>query len=220
MKTLQQFSEFQEAILLLEGLTQSGCLPGKVRAENRPCAHWEPVVVNPRADAWPAMAQGADPAMLATSAGQQGNVILMAHYDGSMRQVMVSKTEVPFPLGEMSISQTDPKGMITMVNETLVRLSGYSRAELIGAPHHILRHPDMPAAVFKGLWEDVSSGKKWYGYIKNLRKDGAFYWAYATVVPNVRHGETVGYTMATRQPSRAKVAEAEALYRNLMSGFC
>jgi PAS domain S-box-containing protein len=62
-------------------------------------------------------------------------------------------------------------------------MSGWAREELIGAPHHILRHPDMPKIAFKGLWDDIAAGKKWHGYVKNLRKDGAFYWVYATAVP-------------------------------------
>jgi aerotaxis receptor len=86
---------------------------------------------------------------------------------------------------------------------------------LIGAAHRILRHPDMPAAAFKGLWDTLAEGEKWHGYVKNLRKDGAYYWVYAIVVANRRHGEVVGYTSVRRKPSRARIAAAEALYRTL-----
>lgn len=94
-------------------------------------------------------------------------------------------------------------------------MSGYSEQELVGEPHHILRHPDMPPAAFKDLWDTVHSGKRWQGYVKNLRKDGAFYWVYATVVANIRNGEVTGYTSVRRKPSRKKVQECAALYPTL-----
>jgi aerotaxis receptor len=94
-------------------------------------------------------------------------------------------------------------------------MSGYSQEELIGKNHYILRHPDMPAVAFKGLWDTLKEGKKWNGYVKNLRKDGAYYWVKATVIPNVRAGKVVGYTSVRRKPSRKKIAESEALYETL-----
>lgn len=68
----------------------------------------------------------------------------------------------------------------------------------------------------KDLWQTVEAGKKWHGYVKNLCKDGSYYWVYATAVPNIRHGETVGYTSVRRKPSRSKIAQAEALYRKML----
>jgi aerotaxis receptor len=94
-------------------------------------------------------------------------------------------------------------------------MSGYSEEELIGQPHYILRHPDMPKLAFQDLWEVVNSGQKWFGYAKNLRKDGGFYWVYATVIPNVRNGQIVGYTSVRRKPSRKKVETALATYVEL-----
>jgi aerotaxis receptor len=73
----------------------------------------------------------------------------------------------------------------------------------------------MPSVAFKDLWDTVARGEKWHGYVKNLRKDGAYYWVYATVVTNRRDGQVVGYTSVRRKPSRAKIAAAEALYRTL-----
>ena len=75
--------------------------------------------------------------------------------------------------------------------------------------------PDMPAAAFKDLWDTIMAGKKWHGYVKNLRKDGGFYWVRAVVVANVRCGTIVSYTSVRREPSRAKIAEVEALYRTM-----
>ncbi|NMD26052.1 MAG: PAS domain-containing protein, partial [Actinobacteria bacterium] len=105
--------------------------------------------------------------------------------------------------------------VITHANESFVAMSGFSLEELLGEQHYILRHPDMPPAAFKGLWDTVNQGLKWHGYVKNLRKDGAYYWVHAAVVPNIRNGHIVGYTSVRRKPSRSKVAEAAALYPTL-----
>ena len=94
-------------------------------------------------------------------------------------------------------------------------MSGYLQEELIGQPHYILRHPDMPKTAYKDLWDTLRMGKKWHGYVKNLRKDGFFYWVYATVIPNIRNGETVGYTSVRRKPSRKKVEQAIVSYQAL-----
>ncbi len=137
------------------------------------------------------------------------------YFDGSERRTFLSADEVPYPEGRLIVSRTDPSGIITQVNESFCEISGYSRDELIGQPHSLLRHPDMPAAAFRDLWETVLAGKTWNGYVKNLCKDGRFYWVYATVIPNVREGRIVGYTSVRREPSRARVREAENLYRTL-----
>jgi aerotaxis receptor len=132
-----------------------------------------------------------------------------------LRHLLVTDIEVPYPDGKLIVSRTDTQGIITHCNQSFVDMSGYTEAELIGAPHSILRHPDMPTLAFKGLWDEVEAGKIWHGYVKNLRKDGAFYWVYATVIPNVREGAVVGYTSVRRKPSRAKIAAAIALYQTL-----
>lgn len=140
---------------------------------------------------------------------------LLRYYDGTSRKVLVVDEELPFPEGKLIVSRTDPQGIITHANQAFVEMSGFDITELIGAPHYILRHPDMPAVAFAGLWTDIAQGKKWSGYVKNLRKDGRYYWVYATVVSNVRDGVVVGYTSVRRKPSRTKVNEAIALYRTL-----
>lgn len=143
--------------------------------------------------------------------------VVMHYFDGTSRSVCVSEVETPMPDGRLIVSRTDPRGIITHVNQSFVEMSGYEEHELIGAPHYILRHPDMPAVAFKGLWHTLLiERKKWHGYVKNLRKDGGFYWVYATVIPNVRDGEVIGFTSVRRKPSRTKVLEAEALYKTLM----
>lgn len=136
----------------------------------------------------------------------------LTYTDGTSRTVYATEVEVPFPEGRLIVSRTDLTGIITHANDAFIEMSGYEREELIGAPHHILRHPDMPKIAFKGLWDDVSAGKKWHGYVKNLRKDGAFYWVYATAVPNIRNGVIVGYTSVRRKPSRTRINELVPVY--------
>jgi aerotaxis receptor len=137
------------------------------------------------------------------------------YHDGSSRRVLVTDTEVPYPEGRLIVSRTDSAGIITHVNQSFVEMSGYSSAELIGAAHYILRHPDMPPAAFGDLWETVQGRQKWQGYVKNLRKDGGYYWVKATVIPNIRQGIVVGYTSVRRKPSRARVEECARLYLSL-----
>ena len=136
----------------------------------------------------------------------------LQYSDGTGRRVYFTDTEVPFPEGRLIVSRTDLQGLITHANDAFVEMSGYAREELIRAPHHILRHPDMPRLAFKGLWDTLTSGQKWHGYVKNLRKDGAYYWVYATAVPNIRNGVIAGYTSVRRKPSRTRIAELSALY--------
>lgn len=136
-------------------------------------------------------------------------------YGGMQRLVLYTELETPYTDGKLIVSVTDKSGIITHVNQSFVEMSGYSEEELIGSPHSILRHPDMPAVAFKDLWDTVDRGVKWQGIVKNLRKDGGYYWVKATVVPNIRHGEIVSYTSVRRKPSRAKVQEAAALYASL-----
>lgn len=136
----------------------------------------------------------------------------LRYWDGTTRTVLVTEIETPYPEGRLIVSRTDPAGIITHANPSFVEMSGYALDELIGKPHWILRHPDMPPAAFKDLWDTVQRGEKWQGYVKNLRKDGGYYWVKATVIPNVRNGRVVGYTSVRRKPSRRKVEECLRLY--------
>lgn len=140
----------------------------------------------------------------------------LTYFDGTSRKVLVTDIETPYPDGKLIISRTDTKGIITQVNRSFVEMSGFSEEELLGQPHYILRHPDMPKAAFADMWATIQSGEKWYGYVKNLRKDGGYYLVYATVIPNIRKGEIVGYTSVRRKPSRRKMNEALALYAKML----
>ncbi len=139
----------------------------------------------------------------------------LTYFDGTSRKVLVTELESPFPEGRLIVSRTDPEGIITHVNQSFIDMSGYTREELLGAPHYILRHPDMPPVAFKGLWDTLAQGDKWQGFVKNLRKDGGFYWVKATVIANIRNNKVVGYTSVRRKPSRQKITECMSLYPTL-----
>ena len=139
------------------------------------------------------------------------------YFDGTSRRLLVTDVETRFPTGELIVSQTDVPGNITMCNEAFVHMSGWSREQLMGAPHSILRHPDMPKAAFGDLWTTVDQGTRWSGYVKNLRRDGGFYWVYATVIPKIVDGAVVGHTSVRREPSRDKVEELAAVYVTMLA---
>jgi aerotaxis receptor len=125
----------------------------------------------------------------------------------------VTQREIPFPPEQYLVSKTDLKGVITHVNDAFVEISGFTRDELIGSSHNIVRHPDMPQAAFEDLWRTVKSGLPWRGAVKNRCKNGDFYWVEAFVVPLKKNGHTTGY-MSVRTPLPVeKRAAADALYR-------
>lgn len=140
----------------------------------------------------------------------------ITYFDDSSREILIRDIEEPFPDGKLIVSRTDLEGIITHCNQAFIDMSGYSEDELVGQPHYILRHPDIPAAAFKDLWDTLARQEKWHGYVKNLRKDGAYYWVYATVIPNIRKGEIVGYTSVRRKPSRTKIEECIPLYAKMI----
>lgn len=130
----------------------------------------------------------------------------------------ISPTTVERSLGDddFIVTKTDAKGRILYANRIFIALSGYTEAELLGSQHNIIRHPDMPRAVFKLLWDHIAAGQEFIGYVKNMARDGSFYWVLATVTPD-RDGERgiVGYTSVRRKPQREAVAAASALYREM-----
>lgn len=125
----------------------------------------------------------------------------------------VTQVEVPFPANGYLVSKTDTKGIITHANDTFVGISGFTREELIGSSHNIVRHPDMPAEAFADLWQTLNSGLPWRGIVKNRCKNGDHYWVAAFVVPVRKNGTTIGYMSVRTPPSRNQVQQAENLYR-------
>ncbi len=119
--------------------------------------------------------------------------------------------------GNVIISQTDLKGIITYVNRKFCEVSGYKSDELIGQPHSILRHPDMPQAAFAKIWETIEGGQVWNGLVKNLRKDGLYYWVDAEIVPIVDEGSSItGYIAVKKQASRKDISENEEIYKKML----
>lgn len=130
----------------------------------------------------------------------------------------ISPTAVERSLGDddFIVTKTDAKGRILYANRIFIALSGYTEAELLGSQHNIIRHPDMPRTVFKLLWDHIAAGQEFIGYVKNMAKDGSFYWVLATVTPDRNEARSIlGYTSVRRKPRREAVAAAAALYREM-----
>ncbi|MHB0986784.1 MAG: methyl-accepting chemotaxis protein [Sulfuricella sp.] len=127
----------------------------------------------------------------------------------------VTQVEKTFPKGKLIVSKTDLKGIVTYANDTFVELSGFSREELIGKNHNIVRHPDMPPQAFAWLWETVKKGQPWRGIVKNRCKNGDHYWVDAFVVPVRKNNQTIGYMSVRTEPAREQINAAEVLYRQL-----
>jgi PAS domain S-box-containing protein len=120
--------------------------------------------------------------------------------------------------GRSLISETDLKGNITFVNRKFVEMTGYSKEEAVGEPHNILRHPDMPKAAFAQMWKVIKEGKIWDGYVKNLRKDGKFYWVIVHIVPKKDDdGNIVGYIASRKMPDRSMLRTVEAEYKKMLA---
>ena len=123
--------------------------------------------------------------------------------------------EVLFDGGVM-ITETDTAGIITYANRKFREMTGYTKEELIGAPHNINRHPDMPKAAFKIVWDTIKRGEMWEGYVKNMRKDGKYYWVIVWIKPKFDDdGNIVGYIAGRKIPDRNQVQKMEEEYRAL-----
>ena len=135
----------------------------------------------------------------------------------------VTNLETRVRADQYLISKTDKKGVITYANPAFIEISGFTHDELIGKPHNLIRHPDMPPAAFQDLWDTLQAGESWSGLVKNRRKDGGFYWVLANVSPIMQDGEVTGYASVRIKPTRAQIAQAEALYRRMnedsLSGY-
>ncbi|QTN46049.1 methyl-accepting chemotaxis protein [Ectopseudomonas mendocina] len=136
-----------------------------------------------------------------------------------MRQNLpVTQRERTFPAEERLISTTDLNSKITYCNDAFVEISGFTREELIGQPHNLVRHPDMPPAVFGHMWETIKQGKPWMGIVKNRSKNGDFYWVSAYVTPVYENGRIAGYESVRSLPTEAQKRRAETLYARLRAG--
>lgn len=134
------------------------------------------------------------------------------------KNLPVTSNEKTFPSSEKLISVTDKNGNIVDCNDAFVEVSGFSRSELIGQPHNIVRHPDMPAMAFKVMWSILKEGKAWMGLVKNRCKNGDFYWVDAYVTPVTANGQVIGYESVRSSPRAEDVQRADRLYRRLSAG--
>ena len=114
------------------------------------------------------------------------------------------------------VSETDRNGVILFANSDFCKIAEYNINELIGQPHSIVRHSDMPKVAFQDLWDTVKRGKVWTGYVKNATKSGGFYWVFATVYPFVTQNGESGYLSCRRKASNQEIAKAEELYKTWM----
>ena len=114
------------------------------------------------------------------------------------------------------VSSTDLRGIITYANRKFCEIASYPRDELVGQNHNIVRHPDMPKAAFKEVWDTIQNGKEWTGIVKNLRKDGKYYWVYSHITPIFKDGEITGYTAARRPASETEKEEVIPVYKELL----
>jgi PAS domain S-box-containing protein len=136
-----------------------------------------------------------------------------------MAKIRVTPTgrESAFAAHEMIVSKTDLTGRITYANDVLLRVSGYTATEIIGQPHSIIRHPEMPRCVFKLLWETIEAKGEIFAYVNNMAKNGDHYWVFAHVTPSFdAAGNIVGYHSNRRKPEAAQVAKIAPLYKSLL----
>ena len=130
----------------------------------------------------------------------------------------ISQREYPFPAGATLVSVTDLKGRIVYCNPAFLEVSGFSREELMGQSHNIVRHPDMPHCVFKLLWDTITQGKEIFAYVLNMAKNGDHYWVIAHVTPNYDSvGGISGFHSSRRTPDRNKVEIVKNLYATLLA---
>ncbi len=127
----------------------------------------------------------------------------------------VSTHEYAFPKGQTLVSTTDLKGRILYCNPMFIEVSGYSKDELLGQPHNIVRHPDMPEEAYRDMWQTIASGVPWSAAVKNRRKDGSFYWVMANVTPLMQGDQPTGYMSVRTEARREQIQAAEKLYAQM-----
>lgn len=134
------------------------------------------------------------------------------------KTITPTNTEVHFAADDIIVSKTNLKGHLTYANKTFCDIAGYTEAEVIGQPHSIIRHPDMPRAVFKLLWDTIAEGREIFAYVKNMTKTGNFYWVFAHVTPSFdANRQVIGFHSNRRVPNRKALNETIIpLYADLL----
>jgi PAS domain S-box-containing protein len=135
----------------------------------------------------------------------------------SMSRITPNQQEIVMREGELIVSKTDLKGRITYGNRAFNHYSGFTERELLGKQHNIVRHPDMPRAVFQLLWDRLKAGQEVFAFVKNIAKSGSFYWVFANVTPSYdAQGKLLGYFSVRRKPNPAAIAVIQPLYRKML----
>jgi len=145
------------------------------------------------------------------------DTVLSKKYNKDDQLGVVTNTETFLQPNDLIISRSDLQGTVIQCNSLLATLSGWSKEELLGSNHNVLRHPDMPKVLFKITWDAIKAKKEFYGYIKNLRKDGGFYWTFAYITADINeNGEITGYTSYRRFAPELTIAAIEPIYKILI----
>ncbi len=132
------------------------------------------------------------------------------------KELSHGRTEIG--INDFLVSKTDLKGKITYCNQIFMKVAGYSEDELIGKPHNIVRHPDMPRIIFKLLWDRIQSGDEIFAFVKNKTKNGGYYWVHANVTASVdKRGNSIGYYSVRRKINEDALKTVEELYSQLLS---
>lgn len=148
-----------------------------------------------------------------TPVGQQAGGKHMAN-----QKIVPRDNELVMREGDFIVSKTDLKGHITYANKVFIEFSGFAESEFMGKQHNVIRHPEMPRAVFKLLWDHLQAGKEIFAYVKNICKDGSYYWVLANVTPSVDEtGRAVGYYSVRRKPNPKAVRIIHEIYKRMLA---
>ncbi|MDY0320470.1 MAG: PAS domain-containing protein [Arcobacteraceae bacterium] len=132
-------------------------------------------------------------------------------------QVVPNSKESVLNRNDFIVSKTDTKGIITYGNKIFIEMSGYEEEELLGKNHNLIRHPDMPRIAFKIAWEMIQNKQEFFGFVKNLRKDGGYYWVWANITPDLdTNGNIIGYTSVRRKPNPKALEIIIPIYKKLL----
>jgi PAS domain S-box-containing protein len=135
----------------------------------------------------------------------------------SLRDIVPTDKEIVMREDDFIVSKTDLKGRITYGNKTFIEFSGFEEKDILGVQHNVIRHPDMPRAVFKLLWGSIQERREIFAYVKNICKNGSFYWVIANVTPSVdASGQVLGYYSVRRKPHPRAIPIITDLYRKML----
>ena len=133
-------------------------------------------------------------------------------------KIIPNNIEVKLSDDEFIVSKTDTKGRITYINRVFMQIAGYSEAELLNVQHNIIRHPDMPRGVFKLMWQTLQQEREFFGYVKNLCRDGSHYWVFANITPDYNAaGDLTGYYSVRRKPSQHAINTITPIYAEMLA---